>query len=247
MLTQQLFLLLRTRSGTRRLISLQRATISFALENRAMKPRGVFFGRHRRFYRDDPHSKTTTATTVATAAAALDLLDLQERGRTAKDSITARELRTAYYRAAKECHPDSPSNKKKKKFKDEDASERFRRVTEAYELLQQQSKSGEDDQFIDDDSFVEQQQSEADYRAACLEWLGQPAEVVEESKRCPAFRQWLSGRTDAAHYWNNFFMLHGGLAPRLLPRQLGMKSSKANAAATTVPTLEQRPRRKRRR
>ena len=164
-------------------------------------------------------------------SAALDMLGLRERS--TEETITAKVLRLAYYQAAKECHPDVASGRKNKQSgNNEDAAEQFRLVTEAYELLllqqeqhqKQRNNSGIDDaSVLDLDDFTPH--SEADYREACLQWLGQPAEVVEESKRCPVFRQWLSGRTDSAYYWNMFLMLHGGLAPRLLPRQLGMKTT----------------------
>ena len=45
----------------------------------------------------------------------------------------------AYYKAAKECHPDTTSKSSRSHASsDVDAAERFRLVTEAYEFLQQQ-------------------------------------------------------------------------------------------------------------
>lgn len=142
-----------------------------------------------------------------------------------------KELRMAYFQAAKQCHPDSQSSYHQRKVEnasslltsDATAEERFIMVTDAYEYLRQQlsaigtaSKVVDDDCDDSDDSLSDiEEEEEEKYRKACLEYLGQPAEIVEESKRCPIFRQWLFGRTDAAFYWQSFFMLHGGLAPQL--------------------------------
>ena len=128
---------------------------------------------------------------------------------------TVKELRTAYFQAAKQCHPDSQSSFHHQSkvesstttplmSSDTTAEERFIMVTNAYEYLRQQlsavgtsTKVNVDDD--DDDTWTDEQEEEK-YRAACMEYLGQPAEIVEESKRCPIFRQWLFGRTDAAFY-----------------------------------------------
>lgn len=192
------------------------------------------------------HDKdTTTAAAAASSlpsylwndpatAAALYELGLSSPGHSCCSllSWTRRDLRLAYFAAAKQCHPDannnhsndqtsssnpavtrssSSSNNSNTTTRNEDAGERFRRVTQAHDFLQNQllvrGKHDDDDDEEADDEI-------ANYRQACLDWLGQPADVVEESKQCPAFRQWLTGCTDAAFHWHSFFMLHGGLAPR---------------------------------
>ena len=176
----------------------------------------IFVNFHRRFYSSDESSTTT----VLTFSAARVLLGLNEY-----EIISGKELRLAYYQAAKECHPDTAAGMNKAFDFNEDSAERFRRVTDAYELLQQQKQQEKHRSNQDDDGSMldeDYEHSEAEYRNACVQWLGQPAEVVEESKRCPVFRQWLMGRTDSAYYWKLFFMMHGGLAPRIFPRQLRM-------------------------
>jgi len=177
-----------------------------------------------RNYSDEDASSSTIILAVTSTTEARQLLGLPVERSRSENNLTAKELRLAYYKAAKDCHPDVQASTKTK-AKNQDSAERFRLVTDAYELLQRKSSGKEDDDtcaiIFDDDISL---QDEADYRTACQNWLGQPAEIVEESKRCPAFRQWLAGRTDAAVTWNQFFMLHGGLAPRLMPRQLGMSS-----------------------
>ena len=184
---------------------------------------------------------------------------------------TVKELRTAYFQAAKQCHPDSQSSFHHQSkvesstttplmSSDTTAEERFIMVTNAYEYLRQQlsavgtsTKVNVDDDY--DDTWTDEQEEEK-YRAACMEYLGQPAEIVEESKRCPIFRQWLFGRTDAAFYWQSFFMLHGGLAPQLrtsvttpqalLSNTITVKSSASideNGTTTTTAVPVQRRRR----
>lgn len=153
--------------------------------------------------------------------------------------FTAKELRLAYFEAAKKCHPDSTMATRRADTLT-DVAEQFRRVTDAYEFLlktdstQKSTTTQSNDEVISVDEEVE-------YRTACMEWLGQPAEIVEESKQCPAFRQWLCGRTDAAVYWQSFFMLHGGLAP-MLRSTVKLLECGVNPAAPLFPSQRRRRR-----
>lgn len=115
---------------------------------------------------------------------------------------TVIELRTAYFEAAKKCHPDVKS--------DDDVLD-FRELKDAYEHLVNGGHVSTDP--TEDITAAE----ESDYRRACIQILGLKAEIVEESKQNPMFLHWLSGKTDGAQYWRNFFTAHGGLAPRLRP------------------------------
>lgn len=133
---------------------------------------------------------------------ALQILNLTSKN---VESLSARELRLAYLREAKKCHPDVSRNSESISHDD------FLRVTKAYEVL---SSSATTDEPILTAS------EEHSYRQACLDLLGQPAEIVEESKKCPNFREWLKGKTDAAAHWRLFFMLYGGLAPMSFPKAL---------------------------
>ena len=114
------------------------------------------------------------------------------------------ELRLAYFRKARECHPDVRSQADQ-----ESSHQDFLKVTMAYELLQQEV-AGFATEAIEISSTEEQS-----FRIACEQQLGLPAEIVEECKTSSMFREWLSGNTDSAQHWRNFFMQHGGLAPIL--------------------------------
>ena len=136
-------------------------------------------------------------------------------------TYTAKEIREAYFRAAKRCHPDvlRGNQQQSDPSQIEEASFRFIRLTEAYESLLSTLSNPlkEQLQHIQPDE-------EEEFRSVCIDWLNIPAEVVEESKRCPMFRQWLMGNTDAAMHWLNFLHLHGGLAPRLKSTLLRLDS-----------------------
>ncbi len=130
----------------------------------------------------------------------------------AQTSPTPKELRAAYFTAAKRCHPDLQPQSNR------DLVELFHQITSAYELLQKATTSDWTDVGITDDE-------EATFRVACKEQLGLTAETVEESKQNPMFREWLQGKTDAAYFWQNFLANHGGLAPMLRPKPQLIASS----------------------
>lgn len=133
-------------------------------------------------------------------------------------SVTPKELRAAYFKAAKRCHPDLQQHESR------DLVELFHQITNAYELLSQKTTTT----TTTDVDITEDE--EATFRVACQEQLGLTAETVEESKQNPMFREWLQGKTDAAYFWQNFLANHGGLAPMLRPKP----QLEANASARVV-------------
>ncbi|GKY90288.1 hypothetical protein MPSEU_000002900 [Mayamaea pseudoterrestris] len=133
----------------------------------------------------------------------------------ASQELTMMDIRFAYFKRAKECHPDIVRGSSSNDNDDNDvaaAHSDFIKVTLAYEVLQQEltGRSGSSNNDI-----IISQSEEESFRIACEQQLGLSAELVEECKTCEAFREWLTGNTDAAHTWRDFFMQHGGLAPRL--------------------------------
>jgi curved DNA-binding protein CbpA len=130
-------------------------------------------------------------------------------GLTPNSKPTMKELRFAYFRAAKQCHPDVKTKSVGPHF---DEAIEFRRITEAFERLM--SSDEVEEKHAD---LGISKEEELEYREACKNQLGLPAEIVEESKQNPIFRHWLAGNTDAAHYWRSFFSGHGGLAQKLRP------------------------------
>ena len=175
-----------------------------------------------------------------TTRAARALLGFPTKASADATPITLKELRHAYFAAAKKCHPDmqpststsASSEEGNGKDDEEDgANDEFLQLTRAYELLQAQiTKDG--DLILSTISASE----EEEFRAACQSELGVAAEIVEECKRTPIFRQWLIGNTDSAHRWKIFFLSHGGLAPKLRPNggALSAGSNHAKAPAHTT-------------
>jgi hypothetical protein len=146
-----------------------------------------------------------------------------------------KDLRDAYFDAAKKCHPDSHSSLHSIRVEhaangDGDDRRRaklssmFLEITEAYELLRKYpggyvNSSSKKSSFSVDEQDVEydfiSKTEEQHYREAVQEALGIDAEALEESKRCPMFREWLKGKSHMAFHFNLFLMRHGGLAPML--------------------------------
>lgn len=148
--------------------------------------------------------------------------------------LTLKELRHAYFAAAKRCHPDVKSEEEDTNSGDSEGGDHaFLEITRAYELLQGEITKNED-LLVSTISSSE----EAEFRHACRTQLGVEAEIVEECKQNPIFRQWLMGRTDSAHHWRTFFLQQGGLAPKLRP-------SGGHLAAGSSPVPSHSTRRKR--
>jgi hypothetical protein len=150
--------------------------------------------------------------------ASLKLLSLEKH-------FTARELRDAYFQAAKKCHPDTTAGDSDKAH----ASNMFLEITEAYEALQIYCANGKtfsgSKQYNEADFITKT--DEQYYREAVKETLGIDAEVLEESKKCPMFRIWLKGGSHMAFHYNIFLMRHGGLAQMLPPKKIAQISQGA--------------------
>ena len=140
------------------------------------------------------------------------------RADTSSSSLTLKELRHAYFAAAKKCHPDmvkghsDNNDNNNTQSSSSSSSLDFLQVTRAYEVLQNEITQKNLQEVLQDAISPDE---EAEFRNACKTWLGIDAEIVEECKQSPMFRKWLSGRTDAAYHWKTFFLQHGGLAPKL--------------------------------
>jgi hypothetical protein len=129
---------------------------------------------------------------LVSSSGAKGLLGLQE------DVASVQELRAAYFRKSKECHPDIAGG----------GSYDFLQLTDAYECLLRELNGNAVTTSITYDE-------ELAFRMACEEHLGISAEMVEECKKNPMFQTWLSGRTDGAQHWRAFLSQHGGLATKL--------------------------------
>lgn len=149
------------------------------------------------YRRSSPNWITTSR--LITVRAARELLGFDQTS-----PIQVKQLRAAYFAAAKQCHPDARTSSS-------NSADDFLQLTAAYEVLLQQETTVT---FTEAVSVVGYEEEQA-FRAACELQLGVDAEIVEECKQSPEFRHWLTGRTDAAHTWRDFFRQNGGLAPKL--------------------------------
>ena len=157
-------------------------------------------------------------------------------------AFTARELRSAYFEESKRLHPDVSSLDKAA------ATKLFLEMTTAYETLlaapyqrrgrrrRKKKSSGnanddaddaddDDDAYDDgdddgDDDLYMSEREEAEWRRNCELWVGVGAELVEELKADPAFREWLMLPEPDAEHWRLFLFSHGGLAAFPLRPQL---------------------------
>ena len=170
---------------------------------------------------------------LLTTSSALDLLQISNVG--PNSPLSYQELRQSYFRAAKCCHPDLMKSESNSPHSSHSAAELFLKVTDAYEFLLPSTIQGRGDVSNGDDYSIQMtKDEEMEYREACELWLGISAEAVEETKRCPLFRQWLMGNTDSAIKWNMFLCLNGGLAPRLtVEPMLQIADGNGNANASS--------------
>jgi hypothetical protein len=136
------------------------------------------------------------------------------------ETFTSLELRDAYFTSAKQCHPDLVSGSGDDEDIQRAATVAFFKISDAYELLRGHvvgfGGNGDGNGYSSDEIAASEEES---FREACWQWLGVSPEIVEESKKCPMFRQWLlsAGKSHSAETWLNFFSLNGGFAPRLRP------------------------------
>ena len=141
------------------------------------------------------------------------------------DTFTVRELRQAYFEAAKLHHPDAVKHTRIDTLNGKIPD--FIEITVAYEHLLQSSQSTDNHDSSTNIHNIIDHDEETEYRTACLDILGIPAEIVEESKKNPMFRQWLMGKTDAAMHWKMFLSKYGGLAEKIRPRVQVAEGKKA--------------------
>jgi hypothetical protein len=188
---------------------------------------------HHRWFSNRSSSNSNSNSNAIQSA--LKLLNLSHQRK-----YNPKELRDAYFTAAKCCHPDSPNAKVNvdvnvdidvdmntsidEEERKAQLTNQFHAISEAYELLIKEDPVSDDFSSASGSSASSSSESLHDYitkseeqhfREACDDFLGVDAEIVEESKQCPLFRQWLKGRTVDAFLWNMFLMKHGGLAPML--------------------------------
>ena len=158
-----------------------------------------------------PRLKKTICNRLLTTSSALDLLQISNVG--PNSPLSYQHLRQSYFQAAKRCHPDLMKSESGSNNDSRSATKLFLQITDAYEFLLPHTIQGRN---ADSDYSIKMtKDEEMEYREACELWLGLSAEAVEDTKRCPLFRQWLMGNTDSAIKWNMFLCLNGGLAPRL--------------------------------
>jgi len=146
-----------------------------------------------------------------TTSTALDLLRLPKTdfhhghggtGGGTGPPISYKQLRDAFFQAAKRCHPDVHNKGGTNNSNNTDtttpreAAQMFLDVTEAYEFLlasTTNATSAAEQEEEGGGAFTIPKEEEMEYREACELWLGIPAEVVEETKKNVfVFEWWIS-------------------------------------------------------
>ena len=140
-----------------------------------------------------------------TTSTALDLLRLPKTdfhyghggsGGGTGPPISYKQLRDAFFQSAKRCHPDVHNKGGTNNSNNTDtttpreAAQMFLDVTEAYEFLlasTTNATSAAEQEEEGGGAFTIPKEEEMEYREAFELWLGIPAEVVEETKKCPLF------------------------------------------------------------
>ena len=118
------------------------------------------------------------------------------------EMFSTSDLRDAYYRQAKTCHPDL--------FNGSLEADRFVSIGRAYDTLRSVAGKLRANQGQCDGSWDE-------YDEACKSWVGCGAEIVEELKADGMFREYLESNTQTAEHWRIFLAYHGGLRARVAP------------------------------
>jgi DnaJ-class molecular chaperone len=127
-------------------------------------------------------------------------------------SFSAKQLKQAYLRRCQLLHPDHSVHDKAT------ATELFVEMAAAFDLLKGcveqfdaraatadaraaagEGVDGKDDgaDFYDEDGFLIRMTvvEEEAYRDSCMQWVHLSAELVEELKADPGFREWLKGKS----------------------------------------------------
>lgn len=161
------------------------------------------------------------------------------------------QLRQAYLKAVKNCHPDLQHQHPNKAT----LVQQFRQVQQSYEMLlfsfqpalaEERSESTSTSSTSNPNGAGQQRHvyrhklNEQEYRDACQEWLNISAETVEESLKCDMFQQWLLGKSDAAYHWRTFLQMYPHPLSHFTQQRNSSHPSNNKAAAEQAVPLRRR-------